>query len=76
VTAVVAVSTFATLFNYSLANVSALRLDIEPRAYPRVIPILGLLLCLFLMLFFQAHLLAAGMICLLLGVLYYFASKR
>jgi len=75
-TAVVAVSTFATLFNYSLANASALRLNIEPRAYPRIIPISGLLLCFFLMLFVQAHSLVAGMICLLLGVFYYFASKR
>lgn len=75
-TAVVAVSTFATLFNYCLANASALRLDIEPRPYPRIIPISGLLLCLFLMLFVQAHSLVAGMICLLLGVFYYFASKR
>ena len=75
-TAVVAVSTFAVLFNYSLANASAFRLDIQRRAYPRVITILGLLLCLFLMRFIQAKSLAAGVICLLLGVLCYFVSKR
>jgi len=75
VTAVVAISTFAVLFNYSLANASALRLKAEC-VYPRAFPISGLLLCLFLMLFIQAHSFAAGIICLLLGVLSYLASKR
>jgi basic amino acid/polyamine antiporter, APA family len=75
-TAVVAISTFATLFNYSLANASALRLKIGQRAYPRVIPGLGLLLCLFLMLFIQAESLAAGTICLLLGVTVYFICRK
>jgi basic amino acid/polyamine antiporter, APA family len=76
VTSVVAISTFATLFNYSLANASAFRLAAGRRAYPRVIAAVGLLLCLFLMPFISAGLLAAGMICLLIGLVGYFTIKR
>jgi hypothetical protein len=71
VTAVVAIGTFSTLFNDSLANASALKLDFKRRTYPRFFPVLGLLLCLFLMLFAEAHSLAAGMICLTLGLVCY-----
>jgi basic amino acid/polyamine antiporter, APA family len=76
VTAVVAISTFATLFNYSLANASAVRLGAGRKARSRVFPGIGLLLCLFLMLFISKSLLAAGLICLLVGLVGYFAVKR
>jgi basic amino acid/polyamine antiporter, APA family len=46
---VVAVSTFALLFWYVFANLSAFKLKIEKRSYPRFIPILGLITCLILL---------------------------
>jgi APA family basic amino acid/polyamine antiporter len=76
VTAVVAISTFAILFNYGLANAAALKLEAGSRAYPRAVPIAGLLLCLLLMLFVQVRSFAAGMFCLLIGVLGYLAGKK
>jgi APA family basic amino acid/polyamine antiporter len=76
VTAVVAISTFATLFNYGLANAAALKLEAKGRARSRAIPVSGLLLCLALMFFVQVRSLAAGAICLLFGVLGYAAGKR
>jgi len=48
---VVAISTFALLFYYSLANISALRLRAEKRLYPRVVPVLGTISCLALLIF-------------------------
>ena len=70
---VVAISTFALLFYYAFANVSALRLKVQKRLYPQYVPILGTATCLALLIFIlfaspQAWIigaagLAAGMIC-------------
>ncbi len=49
-TGVVAISTFALLFGYVLANVAAFRLRCERRCYPRLVPALGLITCLLLLL--------------------------
>jgi APA family basic amino acid/polyamine antiporter len=45
-TKVVAVSTFALLFYYGVANVCALRLESRDRVYPRIVPALGFSTCL------------------------------
>jgi APA family basic amino acid/polyamine antiporter len=50
-TKVVAISTFATLFYYSIANVAALRLKAQNRLYPSIVPVLGLVTCLVLQVF-------------------------
>lgn len=50
-TKVVAISTFAMLFYYSIANVSALRLKAQKRLYPQVVPTLGTATCLILLVF-------------------------
>jgi len=50
-TGVVAVSTFASLFYYALANVSALRLKAQKRLYSRIVPALGTATCLALLVF-------------------------
>lgn len=76
VTKAVAVGTFATLFNYSLANASALKLAVEREVSSRIVPLVGLLLCLFLLLFVQAGSLVAGLAFLLPGALFYFFRKR
>jgi len=70
-TKVVAISTFATVFNYSLANISALRLGSKNRLYPRFVSTTGLILCLTLLIFVQKSALEIGVLSLLVGVLYY-----
>jgi APA family basic amino acid/polyamine antiporter len=76
---VVAISTFALLFYYSFANISALRLNPEKRLYPRFIPILGLASCLALLVFiFFASTKAwiIGIALLMAGLVYYAAKKK
>jgi APA family basic amino acid/polyamine antiporter len=70
-TAVVSVSIFASLFYYGLANLSALRMKIDSRLYPRAVPAAGLLSCLVLMFFVKASTLEVGAVCLLIGAIYY-----
>lgn len=76
---VVAISTFALLFCYSLANISALRLKVEKRLYPRFVPIFGTALCLALLVFIflastQAWII--GIAGLIAGGIYYAAKKK
>jgi APA family basic amino acid/polyamine antiporter len=71
---VVAISAFATLFYYALANISALRLKIQKRLYPKAAPALGIATCLVLLgsIFFvspQAWII--GIAGLLIGMVYY-----
>ena len=75
---VVAISTFALLFYYSFANISALRLKVDKRLYPRSIPILGTISCLALLVFIffaskQAWII--GIAGLAAGIAYYAAKK-
>ena len=75
-TNVVAIGTFATLFNYSLANLSALKLAAERETSSRIVPLAGLLLCFFLLLFVQAGSFLAGMAFLLPGALFYLLRRK
>ncbi|NWG10909.1 amino acid permease [Candidatus Bathyarchaeota archaeon] len=73
-TRVVAISTFALLFYYTLANVSALRLKTQKRLYPRLVPILGVITCLALLvfiLFASPQALIIGVAGLIAGAIYY-----
>jgi APA family basic amino acid/polyamine antiporter len=78
-TKVVAISTFALLFYYSFANISALRLKVQKRLYPRFVPILGTATCLALLIFIlfastQAWLI--GVAGLIAGAIYYVAKNK
>jgi APA family basic amino acid/polyamine antiporter len=76
---VVAISTFAMLFFYSLANISALRLKPEKRVYPRILPTIGAVSCLALLVFELFAALQSGIIgtaSLLAGAVYYVAKQR
>jgi APA family basic amino acid/polyamine antiporter len=76
---VVAISTFALLFYYSLANFAALKLKVDRRLYPRVVPILGGISCLALLvfiLFASSHAWLIGLAGLLAGAVFYVAEKR
>jgi APA family basic amino acid/polyamine antiporter len=79
VSGVVVVSSFAMLFFYTLANVSAFRLKIEKRVYPRFLPALGAGVCVVFLAFtffvsFQSWL--VGVACLIIGAVYYFAKQK
>jgi basic amino acid/polyamine antiporter, APA family len=75
---VAAISTFALLFYYAFANVCALRLKGANRLYSRVVPILGLGLCLALLgvvVFVNWLAWTVGVACLAVGAALY-AVKR
>jgi len=78
-TKVVAISTFALLFYYALANISALRLKVQKRLYPQFVPFLGAITCLALLIFIlfaspQAWII--GVAGLTAGAIYYMAKKK
>lgn len=73
-TRVVAISTFALLFYYALANVSALRLKVQKRLCPRFVPVLGVITCFALLafiLFASPQTLIIGAAGLIAGAIYY-----
>jgi amino acid transporter len=77
-TKVVAVSTFALLFTYSITNISAFKLK-ENLARHKVMPLLGLVTCLMLLVFVllaspQAWVI--GVAFLVVGTIYYVAWKK
>jgi APA family basic amino acid/polyamine antiporter len=76
---VVAISSFAMLFFYSLANLSALRLKTEKRTFPRILPGLGAASCLALLafeLFASLESWIIGTASLLIGAIYYLAKQK
>jgi APA family basic amino acid/polyamine antiporter len=76
---VVAVGTFAMLFYYALANVSALRLKTEDKVYPRLVPALGAVTCVALLgmvLFISPQAWIIGLAGLVAGTVYYFVNRR
>jgi APA family basic amino acid/polyamine antiporter len=78
-TRVVAISTFALLFYYALANFSALQLKRENRIYPRIVPAIGATTCLVFLVFalfasFQSWII--GTATLLIGAVYYAIKQK
>ena len=77
-TRVVAISTFALLFNYSITNVAAFKLKINHKQQ-RFMPLLGLATCLLLLAFILFASLEAwliGVIFLIAGTVYYAVRKK
>ncbi len=71
---VVAMSTFALLFYYALANISALRLETNRRIHSRIISILGAALCIIMLVllpFISPQALVIGIAGLMTGAIYY-----
>ena len=64
---VVAVSTFAMLIYYLIANIAALRLPREHRKYPLAVPVIGALSCLTLIVFLSPASWIIGCIALVIG---------
>jgi APA family basic amino acid/polyamine antiporter len=78
ITRVVAVSNFALLFYYALANVSALRLKAQERMYPKIMPVLGATSCTALLIFTLYALPQAwivGIATLAAGIIYYWLKN-
>jgi len=76
---VVAISTFAMLFYYTIANVSALRLKTQKRKYPLVVPASGTATCLALLifiLFVSPQAWGLGVAGLAAGAIYYIFYKK
>ena len=75
---VVAISTFALLFNYSITNVAAFKLK-NGRSWRRFVPLLGLTTCLMLLafvLFASPEAWLVGVVFLAAGTLYYVVRKK
>jgi len=75
-TLVVAVSTFAMLFYYLLANIAAFRLPGDHRRYPRAVPVVGALSCIGLMVFLNAESWVIGCIGLLIGGMWFLFIRK
>jgi APA family basic amino acid/polyamine antiporter len=76
---VVAISSFAMLFFYTLANVSALRMKTPKRTYAKALSALGAASCLALLafeLFASLQSWLVGVTCLIIGAVYYFAKQK
>ena len=76
---VVAISSFSLLFYYSLANISALKLKLAKRSYPKVVSVLGALSCLVLfvfILFGSPGAWTIGLAGLAAGVLFYYVRGK
>ena len=75
---VVAVSTFALLFNYSITNISAFKLK-NGRKLGRFMPLLGLATCILLsafILFATPEAWLVGVVFLVAGTIYYYAQRK
>ncbi len=75
---VVAVSTFALLFNYSIANISAFNLK-NGQKFGRIMPLLGVATCILLLVFIlfatpEAWL--VGVVFLVAGTIYYYMRRK
>ena len=68
-----AISNFASLLYYAIANISALRL--KKPVYPRIIPILGLITSVMLLFFLARDAWIIGLIACAAGVMYYYFRK-
>nr|WP_320161007.1 amino acid permease [uncultured Methanoregula sp.] len=73
---VVAVSTFAMLLYYLIANIAALRLPHEYRRYPSWIPAMGALSCIGLIVFLSLDSWIIGCIGLLIGGAWFFFRRK
>ena len=73
---VVAVSTFAMLLYYLIANIAAVRLPRERRMYPRWVPITGALSCIGLIAFLSPDSWILGCIGLLIGGIWFVFRRK
>jgi APA family basic amino acid/polyamine antiporter len=70
-TLVVAVSTFAMLVFYLIADIAAFRIPSDCQQYPRIVPVIGAVSCVALIGFLTTNSWIIGCIGLAIGVVYY-----
>ncbi len=70
-TLVVAVSTFAMLIFYLIANISASRIPSQYQRYPAIVPVIGVLTCAGLVVFLGINSWIIGIIGLAIGIAWY-----
>jgi APA family basic amino acid/polyamine antiporter len=75
-TLVVAVSTFAMLIFYLIANIAAFRLPSENRQYPSIVPVIGVITCIGLIGFLTINSWIIGIIGLAMGIVWYGVQRR
>jgi basic amino acid/polyamine antiporter, APA family len=76
---VAAISTFALLFYYCLANICAYRVKPQKRVFPRILPVAGLGLCVALLavvVFANPQAWITGLACLAIGAGLYLVKRR
>ena len=79
ITQVVSISVFSSLFYYTAANISAIRMNKPDRRFPTFVPILDVLTCAALMVVSSVTTplsLISGMACLAIGAVYYGFTHR
>jgi APA family basic amino acid/polyamine antiporter len=69
-------SAFSVLVYYAVTNLAAIRLTEDERMYPRFIPWLGLLSCLFLACWVEQSVWIAGVALIAIGLAWYCAARR
>jgi APA family basic amino acid/polyamine antiporter len=78
-THVVAISTFALVFNYSITNIAAYKLKNGNKLVNKVMPLLGLATCILLLAFIllaSTDAWIVGVTFLIAGTVYYVAQKK
>jgi len=78
-TRVVAISTFASLFYYAIANIAAIKLKNRKKLKQKIIPFAGLISCiimLFFILFISPDSWLFGISCLVIGSCYYLVRNK
>jgi APA family basic amino acid/polyamine antiporter len=73
-TSAVAISNFASLFYYAMANYAALK--IKKPSYPRIVPMIGLCSCLLLLFFLTPAAWIIGSLGLVIGIVYYYSIRK
>ncbi|MGQ9566075.1 MAG: APC family permease [Candidatus Bathyarchaeales archaeon] len=73
---VVALSSFASLLYYSLANVAAINLSTKTGKFSPLIPFIGLISCLSLLVFLSLESWLIGIVTLVLGTAYYYLRRK
>jgi basic amino acid/polyamine antiporter, APA family len=75
-TLVIAVSTFAMLVFYLIANIAALQLPRQHRQYPSWVPAMGALSCIGLMVLLSPNAWIIGCVGLLIGGTWFFIRRK
>ena len=69
-------SAFTVLIYYSITNLSALMMPAELRIYPRIIPVLGLVGCLFLAFWIEPKIWISGLVLIGIGLIWHTVAHR